>query len=96
MAFHGVYFFPLLKYLMALYGIYLFPLLEDLMALHGTYLFPLFDGLTWHVFLSLCLSFQNLKPYLRDPMMNEKDGLEFGMNLFMSSSRIWPFTSSSL
>ena len=88
MTFHGVYFFPLLKYLMALHGIYLFPLLEDLMALHDTYLFYLFDGLTWHIFISLCLSFQNVKPYLRDPMMNEKKGLKFGMNLFMSSSRM--------
>ena len=67
MIFHGIYFFPLLKYLMALHNIYLFPLLEDLMALHGTYLFSLFDGLTWHVFLSLCLSFLKYKTLLKGP-----------------------------
>ena len=59
------------------------------MALIHFFIF-FFNGLAWQLFLSLCLylKFKIVKSYLWDTMVNEKVGLEFGMNLFMSSSRI--------
>ena len=56
------------------HGTYSFSLFSFLMALHGNYFFH--------------YAFKIVKSYLWDTMVNEKVGLEFGMNLFMSSSRI--------
>ena len=88
MTFHGVYFFPLLKDLMALHGIYF--LYWKIWWSCMTFIYFLYWKIWWPcmaVISFLCLNFQNVKPCLRDSIVNEKIWLGLWVKLLRVHTR---------